>query len=167
MQQDRQGLCALGRAEPVAPEAGKALGPRPLYMDFPRQEPGAPYIRPYGGMPFQPEAWIRDGAVAGMRMLGVSADRKVEPEFAGADRVRIVRFVDNGRMPPPDKFRENLPRWLKNPALDEIEFYETLLYTDLADESRHLLGISAEISSFAACEVTLPSCMQFLQCYHL
>jgi hypothetical protein len=81
-------------------------------------------------MPFQPEAWIRDGAVAGIRMLGISADQKVEPEFAGADRVRIVRFVDNGRMPPPEKFRENLQRWLKNPVLDEIEFYETLLYTD-------------------------------------
>jgi hypothetical protein len=44
--------------------------------------------------------------------------------------VRIVRFVDNGRMPPPDRFGENLQRWLKNPVLDEIEFYETLLYTD-------------------------------------
>jgi hypothetical protein len=31
---------------------------------------------------------------------------------------------------PPDEFRANLQRWLKNPVLDEIEFYETLLYTD-------------------------------------
>ena len=73
---------------------------------------------------------VRDGAVAGIRMLGISADRKVEPEFAGANRGRIIRFGDNGRMPPPDKFRENLQRWLKNPVLDEIEFYEMLLYTD-------------------------------------
>ena len=129
---DREAWLGL-RAEAVnayLAEAGKTLGSRPLYMDCPRQEPGAPYIRPYGGMPFQPEAWIRDGAVACIRMLGISSGRKVEPEFAGADRVRIVRFVDNGRMPPPDKFRENLQRWLKNPILDEIEFYETLLYTD-------------------------------------
>ena len=111
-------------------EAAKALGSRPLYMDCPRQEPGTPYIRPYGGVPFQPEAWVRDGAVAGIRVLGVSPDRKVEPKFAGSDQVRIVRFVDNGRMPPPEKFRENLQRWLANPAVDEIEFYETLIYTD-------------------------------------
>jgi hypothetical protein len=63
-------------------------------------------------------------------MLGISADRKVESKFAGADRVRIVRFVDNGRMPPSDKFQENLQRWLKNPVLDEIDFYQALLYTD-------------------------------------
>ena len=129
---DRDAWLGL-RAEAVnayLAEAGKALGSRPLYMDYPRQEPGAPYIRPYGGMPFQPEAWVRDGAVAGIRMLGISPDRKIEPEFAGADRVRIVRFVDNGRMPPPEKFRENLQRWLENPVVDEIEFYETLLYTD-------------------------------------
>ena len=111
-------------------EAAKSLGSRPLFMDFPRQYPRAPYIRAYGGVPFRPEEWVRDGAVAGVRMLGISPDQKVKPEFAGADRVRIVRFVDNGRMPTPDKFRENLQRWLENPVIDEIEFYETLLYTD-------------------------------------
>ncbi len=111
-------------------KAAKMLGSRPLFMDFPRQYPRAPYIRAYGGMPFQPEAWVRDGAVAGVRMLGISPGQKVEPEFAGADQVRIVRFVDNGRMPPPEEFRENLQRWVENPQVDEIEFYETLLYTD-------------------------------------
>ncbi len=129
---DREAWLGL-RAEAVnayLAEAGRMLGSRPLYMDSPRQDPGASYIRPYGGLPFQPEAWVRDGAVAGIRMLGISANRKIEPKFAGADRVRIVRFVDNGPMPPPDKFRENLQRWIDNPVLDEIEFYETLLYTD-------------------------------------
>ena len=111
-------------------EASKTLGSRPLYMDLPRQETGAPYIRSYGGVPFQPEAWILNGAVAGIRMLGFSPDRNLAPEFDGADQVRIIRFVDNGRLAPPDEFRANLQRWLKNPVLDEIEFYETLLYTD-------------------------------------
>ncbi len=143
---DREAWLGL-RAEAVnayLAEAGKTLGPRPLYMDFPRQEPGAPYIRAYGGMPFQADAWVRDRAVAGVRMLGIAPDREVEPEFAGADGVRIVRFVDNGRMPPPDKFRENLKRWVKNPVVDEIEFYETLLYTDRPEYLRIIREVLGE-----------------------
>ncbi|MBT3376496.1 MAG: hypothetical protein HN742_41520 [Lentisphaerae bacterium] len=110
-------------------EAGKLLKPRPLYMDFPRQEAKAPYIRAYGGMPFQAGAWARDGAVAGVRMLGFSGKEPITPPFEGADRVRIIRFVDNWKMPPPEEFRANLRRWLANPVLHEIEFYETLIYT--------------------------------------
>ena len=117
-------------------EAGKMLGSRPLYMDCPRQEPGAPYTRPYGGLPFQPEAWVRDGAVDGVRMLGIPAEVKVEPRFAGADKVRIVRFVDNHPMPTPAGLGENLRRWLENPVLDEIELYETVLYTNNPDYLR-------------------------------
>jgi len=129
---DRETWLSL-RAEAVNDylvQAAKSLGPRPLYMDLPRQEPGAPYIRPYGGMPFQPEAWVRTGAVAGIRMLGVSSEQRIEPEFTGADQVQIVRFVDNRHIGSPDEFRERLQRWLRNPVLDEIEYYETLLYTD-------------------------------------
>lgn len=128
---DREAWLDL-RAEAVnayLAEAGKLLQPRPLYMDFPRQEPGAPYIGRYGGLPFQADAWVRDQAVAGIRMLGFPAGEPIKPAFAGADGVRIVRFVDNWRTPPPDEFRANLRRWLDDPALDEIEFYETLLYT--------------------------------------
>lgn len=110
-------------------EAGKLLRPRPLYMDLPRQEERAPYIRAYGGMPFQAEIWARDGAVAGVRMLGFDASKPLEPDFAGADRVRIVRFVDNWRVPPEHEFRASLRRWLNEAGLNEIEFYETLLYT--------------------------------------
>ena len=68
-------------------EAGKALGSRPLYMDCPRQEPGAPYIRPYGGMPFQPEAWIRDGAVA--RQL--PGEPTAMAQESGPRRNRVLR----------------------------------------------------------------------------
>ena len=135
---DRQAWLDL-RAEAVnayLAEAGKMLQPRPLYMDLPRQEPGAPYIRPYGGVPFQPEAWVRDGGIAGIRMLGIDAGRPLEPSFAGADTVRIVRFVDNWHVPKPDQFRENLKRWLNDPDVDEVEFYETVLYTDRPDYLR-------------------------------
>lgn len=117
-------------------EAGKMLGARPLYMDCPRQEPGAPYIGPYGGLPFQPEAWVRDGAVDGVRMMGIPFNQKVEPKFTGADKVRIVRFVDNHPMPTPAGLGENLRRWLENPALDEVELYETVLYTNNRDYLR-------------------------------
>ena len=128
---DREAWLEL-RAEAVNAylvEAGRLLHPRPLYMDFPRQEPGASYIGRYGGMPFQAGAWVRDRAVAGIRMLGFPTGSPLEPAFEGADTVRIVRFVDNWRTPPPDEFRANLRRWLSDPDLDEIEFYETLLYT--------------------------------------
>ena len=117
-------------------EAGKMLGSRPLYMDSPRPEPGAPYTRQYGGLPFQPEAWARDGAVDGVRMMGIPFNQKVDPKFTGADKVRIVRFVDNHPMPTPSKLGENLRRWLKNPVLDEIELYETVLYTNNRDYLR-------------------------------
>ena len=110
-------------------EAGKLLHPRPLYMDYPRQEKGAPYIRTYGGVPFQADAWVRDKAVAGIRMLGFAGDKPIALPFKGSEHVRLVRFVDNWSVPPADGFRANLRRWLADPALHEIEFYETLLYT--------------------------------------
>jgi hypothetical protein len=109
-------------------EAGRVVAPRPLYMDAPK--PGSAYLEPYGGMPLQHETWISAGGVAGIRLLGYAPDVVLKPLLPAAARVKVVRFVDNSNVPEPDLFRERLGHWLDEPGLDEIEFYETLIYTD-------------------------------------
>ncbi|MBI3923116.1 MAG: hypothetical protein HY318_16975 [Armatimonadetes bacterium] len=109
-------------------EAGRAVTPRPLFMDAPR--PGSGYLEPYGGVPLQHERWIGDGSIAGLRMLGYGPDEVLRPLLGYPTRVKVVRFVDNSNVPAPDVFRTRLCRWLEEPGLDEIEFYETLIYTD-------------------------------------
>ena len=110
-------------------EAAALLRPRPLFMDSPKQ--GSSYLRPYGGVPLRARAWVKGDGVAGIRFLGYGPGEVLRPKLPEAKPgVRVVRFVDNGSMPPLDVFRQRLTEWLNEPGLDEVEFYETVLYTD-------------------------------------
>ncbi|MHA1574476.1 MAG: hypothetical protein ACTSX8_10830 [Alphaproteobacteria bacterium] len=109
--------------------ASKAVAPRPLYMDWPATGERSPYSRRYGGLPFEVDRWLQAHAVAGVRVMSCPEDRPISLDFPGADRVKLVRFVDNWRLPSPDAFRSNLTRWFSNARLDEVELYEAILYT--------------------------------------
>lgn len=109
--------------------ASKAGAPRPLYMDWPATGTESPYSKRYGDLPFQVDKWVQVKAVAGVRVMSCPEDRPVKLDVPGADSVKLVRFVDNWTVPPPDVFRSNLRRWLANERLNEVELYETVLYT--------------------------------------
>ena len=109
--------------------ASKAVAPRPLYMDWPSTGTESPYSKRYGDLPFQVDKWVRDKAVAGVRVMSCPEDSPITLDVPGADRVKLIRFVDNWTVPPPDVFRSNLRRWFANERLDEVELYETVLYT--------------------------------------
>ncbi|MCK5802616.1 MAG: hypothetical protein KAI66_07280 [Lentisphaeria bacterium] len=103
-------------------QAVSLLGERPLYMDVPRM--GAGYTRAYGGVPFQPAKW----PVAGIRLMGFPEDQPL-PALLARAKTKKVRFVDNWTIPPIATFAARLRRSLNEPQIDEVEFYETILYT--------------------------------------
>ncbi len=108
-------------------EAAESLSPRPLFVDWIT----GGYERHYGGLPFRPEHWADEsGGVAGIRFVGFSPDRPLPYNPGGMEGVKRVRFVDNHPWPvAADLFRGRLRRWLAEPGTDEIEYYETMLYT--------------------------------------
>jgi hypothetical protein len=123
-------------------DAGRAVAPRPLFMDSPM--PGSEYLIPYGGMPLQHETWLRDKSIAGIRMLGYPADQKLHYLLPAATAAKIVRFIDNWPVLTPEEFRTRLGQWLDEPRVNEVEFYETLLYSGRPEYLGALRQVLAE-----------------------
>lgn len=141
---DRERWLALRgeRLNEYVREAVRVLAPRPLFMDAPKA--GSSYLLPYAGLPLQHEAWVTAGGVAGIRLLGYGPDEVLRPVLTTTLPARVVRFVDNSNVPAPAVFKARLERWLDEPGLDEVEFYETLLYTD---DARYLTAVREALAA--------------------
>jgi hypothetical protein len=120
--------------------AKQAVGKKPLYMNVIASADGETptSYEFYGGLPWDYKAWIADGSVDGITMLGFMRPELFAPAAPGGRRVNIVQFVEMSRYLDAAGLKRLVATFLADDRIDEIELYETLIISDRPEQRQAL-----------------------------